>query len=55
MSYTGKFPKNKQTNIKKTELGLVICSKCSLVQLNCFGNLLKCIMNGFSLNRQDTP
>ena len=34
MSFTGKFPKNKRTNIKKTELSLVICSKCSLVQLN---------------------
>ena len=34
MSFTGKFPKNKRTNIKKTELGLVICSNCSLVQLN---------------------
>ena len=34
MSFTGKFPKNKRSNIKKTELSLVICSKCSLVQLN---------------------
>ena len=34
ISFTGKFPKNKKTNIKKTELGLVMCSKCSLVQLN---------------------
>ena len=34
MSFTGKFPKSKRTNIKKTELGLVICSNCSLVQLN---------------------
>ena len=34
MSFTGKFPRNKRTNIKKTELGLVICSNCSLVQLN---------------------
>ena len=34
ISFTGKFPKNKKTNIKKTELGLVICSECSLVQLN---------------------
>ena len=34
ISFTGKFPKSKKTNIKKTELGLVMCSKCSLVQLN---------------------
>ena len=34
MSFTGKFPRNKRTNIKKTELGLVMCSNCSLVQLN---------------------
>ena len=34
MSFTGKFLRNKRTNIKKTELGLVICSNCSLVQLN---------------------
>ena len=34
MSFIGKFPRNKRTNIKKTELGLVICSNCSLVQLN---------------------
>ena len=34
MSFTGKFPRNKRTNIKKAELGLVICSNCSLVQLN---------------------
>ncbi len=34
LSYTGKFPKNINTNIKKTELTLVICKKCSLVQLN---------------------
>ena len=34
MSFTGKFPKSKETNIKKTKLSLVICSKCSLVQLD---------------------
>ena len=34
LSYTGKFPKNINTNIKKTELTLVMCNKCSLVQLN---------------------
>ena len=33
LSYTGKFPKNINTNIKKTELTLVMCNKCSLVQL----------------------
>tara|TARA_Y100000590_G_C15695879_1_gene1005088 strand:+ start:22 stop:1236 length:1215 start_codon:yes stop_codon:yes gene_type:complete len=39
LSFTGKFPKNKSTNIKKKQLGLVICSKCSLVQLNKSFNL----------------
>ena len=34
LSFTGKFPKNQNTNIKKKQLGLVICTKCSLVQLN---------------------
>ena len=34
LSYTGKFPKNNKINIKKTEVTLVICTKCSLVQLN---------------------
>ena len=34
LCYTGKFLKNKNKNIKKTELGLVMCSKCRLVQLN---------------------
>ena len=34
LSFTGKFPRSKNTNIKKEELGLVICSMCSLVQLN---------------------
>lgn len=33
LSYTGKFPKDKKKNIKKTELLLLICKKCSLVQL----------------------
>ena len=34
MSFTGKFTKNKETNIKKTKISLVICSKCFLVQLD---------------------
>tara|TARA_B100000700_G_scaffold331280_1_gene462827 strand:+ start:2831 stop:4048 length:1218 start_codon:yes stop_codon:yes gene_type:complete len=34
MSFTGKFPKSKITNIKKTRLSLVMCSKCTLVQLD---------------------
>ncbi len=34
LSFTGKFPKKKSTNIKKRELGLIMCSKCFLVQLN---------------------
>ena len=34
MSYTGKFPKQKSANIKKTNVSLVMCSNCSLVQLN---------------------
>ena len=34
MSFTGKFPRSERANIKKTELSLVICSKCFLVQLN---------------------
>lgn len=34
LSFTGKFPSSKNTNIKKKQLGLVICSNCSLVQLN---------------------
>jgi ribosomal protein L36 len=33
LSYTGKFPKDKKKNIKKAEVVLVICEKCSLVQL----------------------
>ena len=34
LSFTGKFPKKKYTNIKKANLGLVMCSICSLVQLS---------------------
>lgn len=34
LSYTGKFPKNNKTNVKKTNVTLVICSNCSLVQLH---------------------
>ena len=34
MSFTGKFPKSVNANIAKTKLGLKICSKCSLVQLD---------------------
>jgi hypothetical protein len=34
LSYTGKFPKNNKINIKKTDVTLVICANCSLVQLN---------------------
>ena len=34
LSFTGKFPKNKNTNIKKTELTLTMCTKCTLVQLD---------------------
>jgi len=34
LSFTGKFPKNKNINIKKTELTLVMCTKCTLVQLD---------------------
>ncbi len=34
MSFTGKFPRSKKTNVKKTKLGLVLCSSCSLVQLD---------------------
>ena len=39
LSFTGKFPKNKNTNIKKTELTLVMCTKCTLVQLDTNYNL----------------
>ena len=34
MSFTGKFPKNINKDIPKTKLGLEMCSKCSLVQLD---------------------
>ena len=34
LSFTGKFPKNKNTNIKKTKLTLAMCTKCTLVQLD---------------------
>ena len=34
LSFTGKFPKSKNVNIKKREIGIAICRKCSLVQLN---------------------
>ena len=34
MSFTGKFPRSKKINIKKTKLSLVLCSNCSLVQLD---------------------
>ena len=34
LSYTGKFPKSNKTNVKKTNVTLVICSNCSLVQLH---------------------
>ena len=33
LSYTGKFQKNNKINIKKTDVTLVICNECSLVQL----------------------
>ena len=34
LSYIRKYSKNNKINIKKTEVTLVICTKCSLVQLN---------------------
>ncbi len=34
LSYTGKFPKNKKTNIPKEEIKLIMCSNCKLVQIN---------------------
>ena len=34
LSFTGKFPKNKNINIKKTKLALVMCPKCTLIQLD---------------------
>jgi SAM-dependent methyltransferase len=33
LSYSGKFPKSSKLNIKKTEITLVICDECKLVQL----------------------
>ena len=39
LNFTGKFPKSKTTNINKAHLGLTICKKCSLVQLNRSFNL----------------
>ena len=39
LSFTGKFPKNKSTNISKALLGLVMCKSCTLVQLNRSFNL----------------
>ena len=34
MSFTGKFPRSSNANIAKTKLGLEMCAKCSLVQLD---------------------
>ena len=34
MSFTGKFPKNKRTNIPKEEIKLIMCSSCKLVQIS---------------------
>ena len=34
LSFTGKFPKNKFTNVQKANLSLVMCNKCFLVQLS---------------------
>ena len=34
LSYTGKFPKNNKIDVKKTDLTLIKCSNCNLVQLN---------------------
>ena len=34
LSYTGKFPENKKTNIPKSEIKLIICDKCKLVQVS---------------------
>jgi 2-polyprenyl-3-methyl-5-hydroxy-6-metoxy-1,4-benzoquinol methylase len=39
LSYTGKFPKNNKINIKKTDITLVICTNCSLVQLHHIYNM----------------
>ncbi len=34
LSYTGKFPNNKKTNIPKSEIKLVMCNRCKLVQVS---------------------
>jgi 2-polyprenyl-3-methyl-5-hydroxy-6-metoxy-1,4-benzoquinol methylase len=34
LSYTGKFPKQQKTNIKKETITLIMCNKCKLVQLD---------------------
>jgi len=34
LSFTGKFPNNKKTNIRKTKLSLKFCKTCTLVQLS---------------------
>jgi hypothetical protein len=34
MSFTGKFPKSKRTNIPKEEIKLIMCSGCKLVQIS---------------------
>tara|TARA_B110000438_G_scaffold16992_1_gene15910 strand:- start:2893 stop:4116 length:1224 start_codon:yes stop_codon:yes gene_type:complete len=39
LNYTGKFPKSKSININKAHLGLIMCKKCSLVQLSNSFNL----------------
>ena len=39
LNFTGKFPKSKSTNINKAHLGLIMCKKCSLIQLSRSYNL----------------
>src|SRR6056300_970691 len=34
LSYTGKFPKNENINISKSEIKLIICDNCKLVQVS---------------------
>lgn len=34
MSFTGKFPKSRRTNIPKEEIKLIMCSSCKLVQIS---------------------
>jgi hypothetical protein len=34
LSYTGKFPKNENIDIPKSEIKLVICENCKLVQVS---------------------